>query len=290
MRKHLFIPDSQVTPDTPTDHLNWIGHYIVEKKPDVIVHIGDFADMESLSSYDKGKLQYEGRRYKNDINASKRAMKVLLKPLNDYNTKRIQFKEKQYKPEMHLTLGNHENRITRAVDDDPKMDGFMSIDDLEYESFGWKVHPFLEVVEIDGVHYSHYFANPLSGRPYGGENIGIRLKNIGISFIAGHQQVYMVGVRSLSNGRRIRGLVQGSCYLHDEDYRLQSNNEWRGIFMLHEVSGGDYNLMEISLQYLCRRYEKMDLWDFMEKKYPKLFKDCTWAKHQKMVSEIQFVA
>ncbi len=282
MRKHLVIPDSQVTPTTPTDYLKWIGQFIIEKQPDVIVHLGDFADMESLSSYDIGKKDYEGRRYKADIEASKTAMGILCKPINDYNNKRRLWKEKLYKPEMHLTIGNHEHRITRAVQDDPKMDGFMSINDLDYEKFGWTVHPFLEIVEIDGVHYSHYFANPLSGRPYGGENIGIRLKNIGFSFVMGHQQIYMLGVKSLNNGKRIRGLVQGACYLHDEFYRgLQSNNEWRGIFIFHEVSDGDYCLMEVSLDYLCRRYEGKSIWEFMLENYPKRFKNSTWMQYQK---------
>lgn len=285
MRKHLFIPDSQVTPDTPTDHLNWIGQYIVEKKPDVIVHAGDFADMESLSSYDRGKLQYEGRRYKKDITASKRAMKVLIQPMEDYNNK-IRFqKGKLYKPEMHLTLGNHENRITRAVQDDPKMDGFMSVDDLEYESFGWNVHPFLEIVEIDGLSYAHYFTLEFSGNPIGG-TMQNRINKIGFSFVAGHQQCYKVGTKPLNNGRRIRGLVQGACYLHDEDYRgAQSNNEWRGIFILHEVTDGDYSLMEISLDYLCMRYEGMPVWKFMQKKYPKIFEESTWMQYQKRTAE-----
>ena len=88
MRKHLIIPDCQVTPDTPTDHLKWIGQYTIEKLPDVIVNLGDFADMESLSFYDQGKLQAEGRRIQKDFKASKKAMGVLLKPLSDYNTKK----------------------------------------------------------------------------------------------------------------------------------------------------------------------------------------------------------
>ena len=40
-----------------------------------------------------------------------------------------------------------------------------------------------------------------------------------LSFVQGHQQTYMIGCHSLSNGKRLRGLVQGACYLHDEDYR-----------------------------------------------------------------------
>lgn len=281
MRKHLVIPDTQVTPDTPTDHLRWIGEYILEKKPDVIVQLGDFADMESLSSWDKGKIQYEGRRYKKDINAAKRAMVDLLRPLYDYNKKKSQWKEKQYRPEMHLTLGNHEYRINRTIEDHSYMDGFMSIEDLEYKKFGWTVHDFLKPVEIDGVTYSHYFCNPLSGRPIGGENILYRLNKIGFSFVQGHQQIYLSGPKSLANGKRIRGLVHGACYLHDEDYRgPQCNNEHRMIFILNEVKDGDYFLTECSLDFLCRRYEGMKLWEFMKKKYPKIFKNSTWMQYQ----------
>lgn len=279
MRQHIVIPDSQVTPDTPTDHLAWIGQYIVEKKPDVIVHLGDFADMESLSSYDIGKKQYEGRRYNKDIEASHAAMRVLCGHLQEHNNKMRQQKMKLYRPEMHLTLGNHENRITRAVESDPKLDGFMSVDDLNYEAFGWTVHDFLMPAEIDGVSYSHYFYNPLSGRPYGGTSIDTRLKNIGFSFVQGHQQVYMVGCRALNNGNRIRGLICGNCYLHDEDYRgPQGNAEWRGIFILHEVHDGDYVLNEVSLDFLCRKYEGRSLPEFMAGKYPEIYAASVWMQ------------
>ena len=280
-RKHLFIPDTQTTPTTPQDHLGWAGQYIVEKKPDVIACAGDFGDMPSLSSYDKGKGSFEGRRYKADIEAAKKGMRTLLKPMNDYNAKMIQQKGKQYKPEMHLTLGNHEDRITRAVEDNIEFEGFMGVENLGYESFGWTVHPFLDIVEIDGIHYSHYFTNEHSGRPIGGESIVLRMKKIGFSFVQGHQQMYLTGCRSLANGQVIRGLVLGSFYLHDEDYRKQSNNEWRGIVMLHEVRHGNYSLMEISLDYLCMRYEGMRVWEFMEKKYPELFKKSMWMQFQK---------
>lgn len=278
-RKHLVIPDCQVTSTSPTDHLKWIGQYIVDKQPDVVVQLGDFADMESLSSYDKGKKQYEGRRYIKDIDAAHAAMRILMEPLTEHNLKKIRNKEKQYRPELHLTLGNHENRISRCIEDDPKSDGLMSVDDLNYSAFGWQVHPFLEVLEIDGVAYSHYFYNPLTSRAYGGQSIDTRLKTLGFSFVQGHQQVYMSGSRPLNNGRRIRGLIAGNCYLHDEDYRgPQANAEMRAVFMLHEVRRGDYLLMEVSLDYLCRKYEGVPLWKFMKENYPNIFEALTWMK------------
>src|SRR3990167_6344750 len=144
MSKILMIPDCQVRIGVPLDHLLALGNYIVAKKPDIIVQIGDFADMPSLSSYDIGKKSFEGRRYTLDISAAKEAMEILLKPLNDYNEKAQKNHEKQYHPRKILTLGNHEDRITRAIDSDPKLDGTLSLQDLGYEEFGWEVYPFLQ--------------------------------------------------------------------------------------------------------------------------------------------------
>jgi hypothetical protein len=153
MAKHLIIPDVQAKDGVPLDHLRWVGQYVVDKKPDVLVCIGDFADMPSLSSYDVGKKSFEGRRYKQDIEASHHAMGTLLHPLHTFNKQAKKNKEKQYHPRMVLTLGNHEERINRAVDDDPKLDGTISIDDLGYKEYGWEVYPYLEPVVIDGVAY-----------------------------------------------------------------------------------------------------------------------------------------
>ena len=82
MRTHLVIPDTQIKPGVPLEHLSWIGRYIVKRKPDVIVHLGDHYDFPSLSYYDRGKLSFEGRRYKADIRAGHEALDILEGPLN----------------------------------------------------------------------------------------------------------------------------------------------------------------------------------------------------------------
>ena len=158
MTKHLFIPDVQAKEGISLEHLSWIGEYIVDKQPDVIVQIGDFADMPSLSSYDKGKLSFEGRRYKKDIDATKEAMDLLLSPMKEYNAKMRSQGHKMYRPKMVLTLGNHEDRIDRAIDNQPELDGLMSMDDLPYGD--WEVIPYLSPVTIDGVMYTHFNPNP----------------------------------------------------------------------------------------------------------------------------------
>src|SRR3990167_11511822 len=113
MTKHLLIPDCQVRPGDDLSFLTWIGNYKITKKPDVIVQIGDFADMPSLSSYDVGKKSFEGMRYKNDLVAVEEGMKTLLAPITKLNKELREKHVSRYRPRKVLTLGNHEDRITR---------------------------------------------------------------------------------------------------------------------------------------------------------------------------------
>lgn len=262
--RHLVIPDTQVKPGVPTDHLRWVGLYILDRKPDVIIHLGDHWDMPSLSSYDKGKKAMEGRRYSDDVEAGNRGLALITAPLNKANWSRRKRGTPEYKPRLVLLRGNHEHRITRAIEDNAQMDGAMSFDHLE--SPGWEVHDFLEPVFIDNIGYSHYWANAMTGRPIGGM-MPTRLKQIGHSFTAGHQQILDHGMRYIhgpNGSRQQRGLIAGACYLHKEDYLgPQGNDHWRGIIVKNEVRDGAYDLMEVSLDFLCRKYEGVPLSEFM---------------------------
>ena len=142
--KIAVIPDTQVKPGIDLSYLVNIGEYILEKRPDVIVHLGDHWDMPSLSSYDIGKRQFEGRRYKNDIEAGNQAMSNLLWPINSYNKRAAANKKARYSPRKIFLMGNHENRINRAVDGDPKLEGTIGIQDLDLK--GWEVYDFLDVL------------------------------------------------------------------------------------------------------------------------------------------------
>jgi hypothetical protein len=265
---HVVIGDTQVKPGVPTDHLGWIGQYIVDQfagKDVRVIHVGDHPDMESLSSYDKGKKQMEGRRYRADIDSANAGWDRLCKPLAKYNREQRRRRKPQWWPDRRYLRGNHDHRITRAIELDATLDGALSLDHLNMAEWGWKVHEFLEPVTLDGVTYSHYFYNPNTSRPYAGENVETRLKTIGHSFTMGHQQGVKYAIRNVGRGRH-HGLVLGSTYLHDEKYLgPQGNAYWRGIVVCHQVENGMYDPMFVSLDYLCRRYENKRLSDFMPK-------------------------
>ena len=251
--KILVLPDVQSNPDhNDFNFLTSIGNYIVAKKPDVIVNIGDFADMASLSFHDKaGSKSMEGKRYKADIQAATEAMDALLNPLRAYNLEQKKQKHKPYKPRMVLTLGNHENRINRAIDADPKLDGLISVDDLPYDD--WEVIPFLEVICIEGIAFSHYFCGGAMGKPIGSAQALLTKKHM--SCVAGHAQGRNVAFGRRADGKEMTAMIIGSCYEHDEAYMsVQSNQYWRGIYLLHNVVDGSFNECAIPLSYLKENY------------------------------------
>jgi hypothetical protein len=247
-KRIMVLPDVQAKPGIDFSFLRRIGLYMVEKKPDVVVCIGDFADMPSLSSYDKGKKSFEGRRYRRDIEAAQFAMQAFLGPLEEHRKA-----GGTYKPRMVLTLGNHEARISRAIEDDAKLDGVLSLKDLAYEEYGWEVYPFLEVVVIEGIAFSHYFTTGVMGRPAG--TAQAQLRKCGMSCVAGHQQGKQIAYGYRADGSTVTSIIAGSCYEHEESYLgAQGNNHWRGFLMLHEVQAGAFDEMWVSLNYVNQRY------------------------------------
>ena len=133
--KIAVIPDAQVKKGVPIDHLLHIGKYIAEKKPDVIVNIGDFFDMPSLSSYDKGQKSFEGRRYLDDIESGNLAMDLFMQPIRKEMKRLKRNKKKAWNPRFIYTMGNHENRITRAIEKDAVLDGVIGYKDFSLKEY-----------------------------------------------------------------------------------------------------------------------------------------------------------
>lgn len=240
-RMHFVLPDTQVKPGVNTDHLEWAGNYAAEKRPDVIVHIGDHWDMPSLSSYDKGKLAFEGRRYTADIEAGRKAMERFLKPIRAV---------KDYNPRLVFTLGNHEMRISRFADNFPEMSGKVDLYDMGIQEYGWEVIPFLKPIEIDSIEYCHYFTSGVMGRPV--PSAAVMLRERQKSCVMGHVQTFDMAVHKKTQNI---AMMVGTFYQHDEDYLgPQGNNVRRQIVVLNEVDEGKFDPMLVSLKFLSKAY------------------------------------
>lgn len=257
--RHFVLPDTQVRKGVPLDHFEWIGEAIREYRPSQLIHVGDHWDMHSLSMWDgPGSLAMEGSRYEDDIEWGNRALEMLEKAMGPIGCPKT------------ILRGNHEDRIRRAINGSPKFAGTIGEHHFNDTRLGWNVVEYFRgspgFTVIDGVTYAHYFAQTNTGKPIGG-TITNRLAKIGTTFVQGHVQGLLQGNVQYATGIIRHGIVAGSCYLHDEEYKGHANAHWRGVMVLNEVRDGQFCEMPLTLDYLCRKYTGMSIADYLRKKY-----------------------
>ena len=238
----LVIPDTQVGADTPLDHFRAAGRYAAAREVDVVVHIGDFVDYKSLSTYNNA-LQREGLRFADDMEAAVEALDLFDEGLDGY-TPKLQL----------VTLGNHEDRLERYVGEHPELVGALELP--PFEEYGWTVAPFLQPVEVQGVLFAHYFTRTAKG--WAGKNphpdAATMVRREMRSCVAGHSPGLNVYVHP-AHDKLLRGLIAGSFYQHNEAWMgPQGNQYWRGLVMMHETQNGFWNQMEVSLDWLMKKH------------------------------------
>lgn len=246
--KIAVLPDTQVMPGVPMEHLGWYGAYIAEKKPDVIVCLGDFGDYPSLSVFGRGERDFAAHRYSKDIAAFHEGMQQFLGPIEAEKAR-----DKSWRPWMEFIEGNHEWHIDRITQQFPFLEGTIDKSDLCLPEYGWRVHPFLQPVAIGGVAFCHYFPSGVMGRPI--TSAPQILSKLHMSAVAGHQQGREIAFSRRADGGSMTAIISGSFYQHNYKYLSPfTNAHWRGAWFLHEVKDGHFDEMPLSLEYLRRRY------------------------------------
>lgn len=262
--RHLVLPDTQVRPGVPIDHLEWAARYALEKRPDVIIHLGDHWDFPSLSSYETGQTKVaNGRDILADVDAGNEALRLFDEVIRAENRRRNH--RRRYNPQRILLRGNHDGetnggRVGRALEAEPWLRGFFDAHPLEAP--GWTVVPFLQPVILHGIKYAHFFPRAANGRVVqtrrGAPSAKAQVVREAMSATSGHCQG--LDYHQQPVGHTIHhGLVAGSFYQHDESYLGPpgvGNHHWRGIVLKNDVrpDGGHYDLCTVSLDYLRRKY------------------------------------
>lgn len=251
MSTHIVIPDAHAHYQHNNERAFWIGELIADVKPDVVVDLGDVFDMPSLASFDKGRAAFQGRSYIKDCDAGVDYLDKL------WSTVR---KAKRKMPRRVFCVGNHEQRIDRAIEQQPELKGALGYEDLQLDRYYDDVIHYTGntpgVVEIDGIHYAHYFVSGVMGRAIGGEHPAYTLISKEFSSCTqGHTHTIDHCMRTNAAGRRVHGLVAG-CYV---DYRSAWAGEcqklwWPGVIVKRNVDKGDYDLEYISLKSLKAEY------------------------------------
>lgn len=230
----LVIGDSHARYDIPNDRYTLLGRFAAKLRPDVIVDIGDWFDMPSLGAYDVGKACFEGRRYWRDVAAGIDAQERFQAALD---------RARGYAPYKLRCLGNHENRIDKVADLDPRFHGLIGTPDLQSAHYGWDEARFLEVRTLAGVAFSHYFTSGVMGRAIGGETPArmVILKQH-VSAVQGHSHLFDYAERTDPNGRRLCAAHAGCYFEHHEQYAGPANLMWRrGLLVLRQVSAGQFD-------------------------------------------------
>lgn len=245
-KTHLIIGDSHAHPDFSNERFTWLGKLIHDIKPDVVVNIGDLADMPSLCAH-AGKMELENARYRRDCDAALDAQDRLFHEVR---------KHKKKLPRFVWTLGNHDIRPSRFVKDNPVFEGKIKNEDIGYRDYPWHdVVPFLETISIDGIGYSHYFTSGILGRPISGTHPAWTIiKRNNQSSTCGHSHVLDYKVDK-TPGRSLMGLVVGNYIGFNMGYAGPANDMWSdGIAVCHSVEDGLYDFEWISLNRIKREY------------------------------------
>lgn len=250
-RNHLIIPDQHAHPDFNNNRADWIGQLIKDLKPEVVINLGDAADMTSLSSYDKGKRSFQGRSYAKDIASHLDFQERLWAPMKA---------TKKKMPFSVVLEGNHEHRIEKALDLSPELTGTIGFDDYDFKYYYDEVVRYdggtPGVIEVDGVNYAHYFVTGVMGRPSAGIHPAFNLNvKQAASCIQGHTHTMDYHVHTSVKGRKIMSMIAGCAFDYDSDWAGTANRfYWRGVILLHDVEDGMYDPEFISFDRLRKAY------------------------------------
>ena len=271
--EHMWIPDPQVRPDVPIQHLWWAGYHAATLLPDVIVLGNDWWDFPTLNYWTRDDAGMDAMDVIGDICSAHHALDVFLDGfIHGCNTRKNV--PDDYDPLFVFLEGNHDWRAKRLFQNDMRLARLFPMPetitrrifaarDMKVRWVNWK-----KTITIDSVNYAHAAINPASAKPMGGKAQS-KLTRLKDTYVIGHHVGKDLAEDFTPSGRKIRFVQAGSYYLHDEEYS-PCTNYWRGIIYMHDVKDGYFNLMEIDMEYLWKRYQKHTGW---------IYADCSWQEH-----------
>lgn len=256
--KILVIPDCHVQPGQNLERFRHLGNAVVQEKPDVIINMGDFLSLSSISHWDSSKrLTMEGRRYKEEIAAGNQALDLFEKPIRELQARQKEQKVKQYKPRLYFLEGNHEAWVDKYLEQNPQLDGHINItSDLRLHKRSWEVVPYKKYITIHNILFTHV---PLAAnqQPVSGKyalHTALNISSKSMVFAHTHRLEFINLMRHGSN-QLIQGLTCG-CFFEGEDEYAEGgvNHYWRGVCLLTVYPSSIFDVQTISLERLYSAY------------------------------------
>tara|TARA_R110000796_G_scaffold162832_1_gene279774 strand:+ start:743 stop:1753 length:1011 start_codon:yes stop_codon:yes gene_type:complete len=227
-----------------------MGVYAREKKVTQVIQIGDFVSMDSMSAHDpnwtvKG---HSKPSFKDDVASFREALSAFNDGLAGYEVTK------------HVTLGNHEDRIARFVNNNPELV------ELLYEEIyrlldenGWSYSPYGEFHFVGEVGFTHVPLNQM-GRPYGGVNAdGTIAKDSLHDIVYGHS--HKRSDRTFPKlGHNYITIINLGCSLPEgylEDYAKHSVTGWSyGVYDITIESGRIKEQSWVPMDTLIKEYSE----------------------------------
>jgi hypothetical protein len=242
-------------PAVSNERFSWLGDFLYDIKPDYVVDLGDGADMRSLNTFDTRYPQaIVSQNYEADINHYNDAME------------RVRWKFRHHKRKRPAYIGfegNHENRIKKAIAQDPRLKGSrygISFGHLQTKHWFDEYHEYHNsapsIADYDGISYAHFFSSGSFGSAMSGlHHANALLAHRHHSSTCGHSHKRDLKFKDSSHPNGAIGLVAGCYKGAEETWAGQANREWwSGVVVKREVSNGVYEPEFVSQKRLKEVY------------------------------------
>ena len=165
VQKWLVFGDMHI-PKQDTTAVRAMVEYAKDYRPDYIMNLGDYLDLEPISHWMKNKhLSLEGQRIAKDLAAASEMDRLLRDEIPSWRKK-------------FITIGNHEKWADRYVEEHPSLSGFFDIYDF-LRNGGWDIIEYGRRFSIGHLRAFHgYYTNK--------HHTVSTLGTLGVSCIYGH--------------------------------------------------------------------------------------------------------
>jgi len=229
MEKWLVLSDLQV-PYHDLRSLAAVEKYMAAHKWDGLIYIGDFLDFDCISSFNQGfPRRTEGKRLLNDFDV---ANKIL-----DRHQKII--KSRNRKAKFVLLEGNHEDRVSRYLDQNPQLEGLVSVQKLlRLKERGIEWVPSWSKGEVYKVGKAN-FVHGLYTNMYHAKKM---VDAFGTNIFYGHTHDMMAVPRVVKTKHEIHvGQSIGCLCEYDQAYMKGKPSNWQqGFMVLFVLPNGNF--------------------------------------------------
>lgn len=209
----LVISDSHINPSNVEQSAElWyrLGKYCTETQPEVIVHLGDVADLSSQAWRVAARGNYT---LEQECKCVIEVLDAFEEAIAEYNRVQRKMKKKQYKPSKFLTLGNHDVR-----------NGVTNIEDI-FTSYDWCVTGYLQPLHLQGITFCHCMCKGLSDQMC--STAQELIENWGSDIVVGHghHRDYFEGY-SMGIHRPVAAMKCPAFTLGDYEWATQTQLKW----------------------------------------------------------------